>query len=141
MDYARRSVTQIPENIRVIFQQGNIINYVRRPEENLKKLGVFDLVYSIGLADYLQDKLLKNMIVFSVGLLGKNGKTTYAFKIHDRDVAAPLPPKWFCDWHFIPRSLDESSEVMTDVAKEKFELEPVDWEQSGRVAFLTLRKK
>lgn len=133
--YAVGAVRGAPPNVRVGFQQGDILGYVRRPERHAAALGRFDLVYSIGLADYLPDKLLAKMIRFTWDLLRDGGRLTYAFKIHDRDPAAPLPPKWFCDWQFVPRSLEEARALMATVAG----AQPlaVDWEPSGRIAFLT----
>ena len=133
--YARRAVGQPPPGVRVDLRQGNILSFVRRPGPHAAALGSFDLVYSIGLADYLPDRLLTKMIRFSWDLLRPGGQTTYAFKIHDRDPVAPLPPKWICDWQFVPRSLEDARRLMAAVAGDQ----PlaVDWERSGRIAFLT----
>lgn len=133
--YARGAVGEAPPNVRVDFRQGDILAYLRRPGRHAEALGRFDLVYSIGLADYLPDKLLGNMIRFSSDLLLDGGRTTYAFKVHQADPGAPLPPKWFCDWQFVPRSLDDARRLMAPVAGDR-PLE-VEWEASGRIAFLT----
>jgi hypothetical protein len=140
LEYARAAIKDIPSNIKIIFQQGDILNYIRRPDEYTEALGTFDFVYSIGLADYLKDKLLENMIDFSWKLVSPEGKMTYAFKIEDRDPFAPVPPKFFCDWHFVSRGLDEAWKIVKASLPEVSVFDAEEWEESGRIAFLTGRR-
>jgi hypothetical protein len=141
LHYARGAITAAPQNCKVTFMQGNIVRYIRDKERFVKELGPFDLVYSIGIADYLPDRLLEKMVLFSWKLLKGGGRITYAFKIKDKDPAAPLPPKWFCDWHFISRNLDDAIGVIKRSGIDNYFFEDVVWEDSGRIAFLTVRKK
>ena len=138
--FANKNISFSPSNLRINFKQGNILNYIRYPEKNRAELGVFNLVYSVGLADYLPDKLLKNMIKFSFGLLRKDGRLIFAFKIEDKDPFAPLPPKWFCDWEFVPRNLNASKKIISESGIENFELEKEEFEKSGKIVFLTVIK-
>lgn len=138
--FAESSISNKYKNISVSFKKGNIINYVRSMDKHINEMGKYDLVYSIGLADYLPDKLLKNMILFSFKLLKPNGKMIYAFKITDKDPFAPLPPKWFCDWQFVSRNLSDSWEVIKQSGIQGFRVQPEEWEESGRIVFLTIEK-
>lgn len=140
LDFSRTSITFIPDNVTLDFKKGNILHYVKHPENHQQDLGRFDCVYSIGLADYLPDKLLKNMILFSWGLLGVKGELIYAFKDFDKDPFAPIPPRWFCDWSFMPRSLKESWDLLLSSGISGYEKFPEEWEESGRVGFLRVRK-
>lgn len=138
--FAKGAIKNLPINIKIDFQQGNIISYVRHPEQYLPKFGQFDLVYSIGLADYLPDKILRKMIEFSWKLLRKGGVLIYAFKIEDRDPFAPVPPKWGCDWVFVSRSLAAVSNVISKSLLGAYTIDEPEWEESERVVFIKIRK-
>jgi len=140
LSFAKGTMPLVPRNVRLDFKVGDIIKYVRHPELHASELGRFDFVYSIGLADYLPDKLLQNLIRFCWSLLNRNGKITFAFKIEERDPFAPLPPKWFCDWEFVSRSLNEAKELMINSGIEGYELTGEEWEKSGRIVFITAKK-
>ncbi len=140
LDFAQGMIKNLPANIKIEFRQGDILNYIRRPEEHIRELGKFDFVYSIGIADYLPDKLLKNMLSFSWQLLGDRGFITYAFKIEDKDPFAPIPPKWFCDWIFVPRNTLGAVELVKSGISGNSCMEKEDWEKSGRIVFLTAKK-
>ena len=140
LEFSRNSVKKVPANIKITFKQGSILNYVRRMDKHLDELGKFDLVYSIGIADYLPDKMLKNMVLFSWKLLNDQGSIIYAFKIKENDPFAPLPPKWFCDWQFVPRNLAEAKEIMSQSGITNYKFDEDTWEASNRIVFLTARK-
>ena len=138
--YAQSRIKNIPLNIKIEFRQGDILNYVRRPEEHSKELGKFNFIYSIGLADYLPDKLLRNMLLFSWKILEQKGLVTYAFKIEDKDPFAPIPPKWLCDWVFVPRSVVDAEMLFKSGISGNYSIEKEDWEKLGRIVFLTAKK-
>jgi hypothetical protein len=140
LKFAKDAIRNIPQNIKIDFQQGNIISYVRHPEQHLSKFGKFDLVYSIGLADYLPDKILQKMIEFSWKLLRKDGVLIYAFKIEDRDPFAPVPPKWGCDWEFVSRSMAAVSNVISKSLLGAYTLDEPEWEETERIVFIKIRK-
>jgi len=140
LEYSKNSIKNMPVNVKVVFQQGSILNYVRHMDKHIDELGKFDFFYSIGIADYLPDKLLKSMILFSWKLLNDKGLITYAFKIKERDPLAPLPPKWFCDWQFVSRNLEESREIMINSGIESYKLLEDKWEDSKRIVFFNIRK-
>jgi len=141
LKYAKESINDIPKNINLVFKQGNILHYLRNPNKYKDELGMFDVVYSIGLADYLSDKLLKNMIKFSWNLLRKKGKIIFSFKIHDRDPYAPLAPKWWCDWSFVSRNIEDVKALLMSSGIESFDFGDIEWEESKRIAFFTLVKE
>ncbi len=64
-----------------------------------------DMIYSIGIADYLQDRMLDKIFKDSFNLLKSNGKLIFAYK--DYDKHKPLLLNWFCDWNFISRNEKE----------------------------------
>ena len=80
----------------------NVLNFIRRTkfyDENGKQ----DLIYSIGLADYFTDRILKTMIKNAFYGLKCGGKFVIAHK--DKDVSfSHIPPEWFCNWVFYQRN-------------------------------------
>ena len=82
------------------------------PLQYAKRFGSQNLIYSIGLADYLPDRVLKKLIRFCFDLLSQKGKLIFAFKYKERDPFAPLPPDWFCDWKYYPRTEDEFKTII-----------------------------
>ena len=138
--FAKSAVKNVPENIDVEFKQGNILSYIRKPQLHFSELGKFDLVYSIGLADYLPDRMLQNMIAFSWKLLKDEGFLVYAFKIEERDRFAPVPPSWGCDWAFVSRSMSDALNVIKNSSLGAHVIDEPEWEESGRIVFFKIRK-
>ena len=99
--FAQTALSINREKPSIVFIKENILHYARYPERYFRGLLGQDLVYSIGLADYLPDKILQGLITFAYKVLRKKGKLVLAHK--DCDTHAPLAPKWYCDWEFIPR--------------------------------------
>jgi len=123
------------------FLEGNLLHYFKYPAREAVKLGKkFDLVYSIGLADYFPDKILSGMISFALRLLNKNGVFILAHKIEERDAFAPLPPKWFCDWLFVPRTVEDVKKLIAMNLGSDCSIMHQEWEGSKKVIFLMVRK-
>jgi len=124
----------------VKFEQGNILDYVRHPDEHIKRLGLFDYVYSNGIADYLTDRILQRFIKFSYDAVKDGGRLILAFKIKEKNPGAPLTPKWMCDWVFVPRSYEDSVRVIEDSNLEGFKIVNYEWEESDMVSFISIKK-
>lgn len=121
----------------VLFIKENILNYVRYPERYREQLYGQDMVYSIGLADYLPDKILQKLTRFSYEVLGPGGQLVLAHK----DCAAhdPLAPKWYCDWEFVPRDEAAFLRLLTDAGVS----EPIKVvrERTGHIFFTVVRRQ
>lgn len=102
IEFSRSAIGNHNGHYTITFIQENILKYARYPEKYLGNLSNQDLVYSIGLADYLPDKILQGLIRFSYLALRRGGKLVLAHK--NCDAHNPLAPKWYCDWEFIPRN-------------------------------------
>lgn len=88
-------------NVAFEFSKKNILRLFNEKQRAEK----FDIVYSIGLADYLPDKIIIRMFQYAERVLRQGGRFIIAHK--DYSSYLPLPANWFCDWHFIPRLQDE----------------------------------
>ncbi|MBD3380462.1 MAG: hypothetical protein GF408_08395 [Candidatus Omnitrophica bacterium] len=70
-----------------------------------------DLIYTIGLADYLPDRILGKLLNRCVdNFLKKDGKLVIAHK--DISRYRPMPPNWFCDWNFYSRNKDDLNNLL-----------------------------
>lgn len=104
-NFSNRELQRLPGNIRVDFIREDIIAFTKT-SNFFKKNGEYDLVYSIGLADYLPDRVLKNLIKTSFEGLNRGGEFIIAHK--DKEINfSHLPPEWFCDWVFVPRNQED----------------------------------
>jgi len=90
------------------------------------------------LADYLPDRILKNMIKNSFKGLKKNGSFVIAHK--DKDITfSHLPPEWFCDWVFVSRNEADMLKVINDAELKNFSYD-IKREKSGQIFFMTITK-
>jgi SAM-dependent methyltransferase len=72
--------------------------------------GKYDLIYSIGLFDYLPDNILTRLIENMVALLEDGGLFIFAHK--DCSVYDPRISDWFCDWNYYCRTQKAFEQIM-----------------------------
>ncbi|MFZ3092069.1 MAG: PilZ domain-containing protein [Nitrospirota bacterium] len=125
-----------PKNTRLEFLNEDIVNLIKNEKwrENLSKQ---HLIYSIGLADYLPDRILKKLIYTAFSLLKIGGRLIVAHK--DRDKFKPLVPDWFTDWVFYPRNVKSVIKLVEDSVAGNYSLD-IDWEDTKKIFFLTITK-
>ena len=100
LDFSRRQIERIDTgSVDVQLIQGNIL---RLEELALGEPGSIDMIYSIGIADYLQDRMLNKIFHDCMRLLRPGGRLVVAYK--DRERNKPLVFNWYSDWNFIPRN-------------------------------------
>ena len=135
--FAREKLSNIDTgNITVNLIQGNI---VRMGDLNLGKKNCFDMIYSIGVADYLQDRMLAKMLKDSYALLKPGGKLIVAYK--DKERNKPLDFNWYGDWNFVPRSEGEFITIINDSIGEKNISIELKREGTGVIFFAMITKK
>ncbi len=103
--FSRGAVAQAPGVMEFDFLNHSVYDYIKDPGKYGEVLRGKDLVYSIGLADYLPDEILGRLITFLFGLLNPGGRLVIAHK--DSKNYRPLAPDWWCDWTFHLRNEDE----------------------------------
>jgi hypothetical protein len=69
----------------------------------IRKFGRFDIVYSIGLFDYIPDEPLIAILRTLREMLNDGGVAYINFK--DRDRYDKTPYQWLLDWHFFQRTV------------------------------------
>lgn len=129
----------LPPNVSVEFLKENILKF---PGDSLyysKRLGRQDIIYSIGLIDYIPDRILKKIIRFCFDLLVPKGKLILTHKDVSKDTKSPIPIDWFCDWQFVPRSKEQVISLLKDVMPEVTHFD-IKWESSGLIFFVIIDK-
>ena len=117
--FARSKIGTLSPNYTKKFIAGNVGLLYGDKINMVQKLGGQDLIYNIGLADYLPDGILSSLIKFCYILLNKNGRLIIAHK--NVTEYSALAPDWMCDWHFIPREKEELHNIIiTNLPKEMY---------------------
>jgi len=99
LDYSKRLIKS-QKNIEFSFLKEDIIKISLNNTQTIP-IKNQDIIYSIGLIDYLPDRVMKSFISFSYNLLKPNGQFILSHK--DQAKYNPLVQDWFCDWTFYRR--------------------------------------
>jgi len=138
LEFSRNRLKNISKNIKLNFLKEDVMQFVKSTEF-FDKHGKQDLIYSIGLADYLPDRVLKKMIKNSFVGLNPGGSFIIAHK--DKEIAfSHLPPEWFCDWEFFSRNEKDMKDLVESAEIGKFSYN-VEREKSGQIFFITITKQ
>ncbi len=137
--YSQEVLSQaVHKNFSLNYIKEDVMNLIKNPSV-LRAIGTQELIYSIGLIDYLPDRVLKKLIFVLFNLLGKNGKLILTHKNREKTFP-PLPPDWFCDWKFVPRNKDEVVRLLHSCGISGFQLHS-DTFDFGYIYFFSIFKK
>jgi extracellular factor (EF) 3-hydroxypalmitic acid methyl ester biosynthesis protein len=139
LDFAREALSGSPRNITYDFQCNSIYDYVKDPARFSGTLTGRDLVYTIGLADYIPDDVLKKLVSFMYGLLRPGGTLVIAHK--DSKNFSPLAADWWCDWTFHLRDEDETVGLVRDSGIADYTLNVIREAETNIIFFIMIEKK
>ena len=89
----------------------SMVDFFRRGIDSEIVCGVKPhLIYSVGIADYCYDEMLKGIICRAASMLREGGQMIFTHK--DRARFEVVPSAWLCDWKFVPRSEGEFSTLL-----------------------------
>ena len=136
IEFADQKLSEINTgNINIDLIQGNIL---RMEDLDLGKENSIDMIYSIGIADYLQDKMLDKMFKDCYKLLKTDGQCIVAYK--DRERNKPLSFNWYGDWNFIHRNEAEFLDLINkSMGKENISIDVIR-EHTGVIFFAIITK-
>lgn len=145
LDYSRDKIKKLNISggkIRTHYLKGDIISMISEktdsPEGKVRSKKQ-DLVYSIGLVDYMPDSYFEKFINFYFSVLKNKGEFIFA---HKNVIDHPsLASDWICDWNFIPRSKSRVLGIVKKALKGyRYGMKVKDI-GSGCMYFVTLVKK
>lgn len=143
LDFTKQTLVDLPSasrsKVQFKFIEGDVLNFSKDPQHFKDLFGHPDVIYSIGLADYLPDRVLRNVLKFCCEILAPGGRLIVAFKDKGQDEFAPLPPDWFCDWKFIPRTSEDIRSIVDGCRPADSEV-TLEWEWSKKIVFVTVQK-
>lgn len=94
----------------ITFRRYNALKMVNH-ERNLREFGTKDIIYSIGLFDYLRNDILIPLISALYRLLNPGGKLIFSFKDSDRYRTQEY--HWLVDWDsFFQRTAEEHQMII-----------------------------
>lgn len=136
LGYSEKKLDGGIRNLSLEFVHGDVLNFLK---ENSFPAG-YDLIYSVGLADYLPDRLLKRLLIAWAHLLKPGGRLLITHK--DLERSKPLAPEWFCDWGFYARTEEEMVDTFNSLQLSGFRLKmgKVEREDSQQIMFFVLQK-
>ncbi len=109
LEYARSVVAPLVANkIQTEFVQHNALRMISA-RHNVQKFGRPDILYSVGLCDYLSDRVLVPMLKAWRESVSEGGVVYVAFK--DSQRYDPTEYQWPVDWFFLQRTESECREL------------------------------
>ncbi|MDA8169982.1 MAG: PilZ domain-containing protein [Nitrospiraceae bacterium] len=131
----RLSYTDIVHQIKM--RKYNALRMVNH-EKNIKEFGSQDIIYSIGLFDYLTDDVLVRLLKALYLTLNPGGKLVAGFKDCRRYETQDY--HWLVDWNAFYQRTEEESRILIEKAGISEKCVEIDRDRSGVIIFYTLQK-
>lgn len=108
--------------------------------ENLfNKYDKQDLIYTLGIIDYISNRAARKIINILYNLLAKGGKLILTHRNRDKTFP-PLPVDWLCDWKVIARNKDEMAQLFYQAGIDGFDLD-VESDNFGYIYYFILTRR
>lgn len=120
LNYVRQQVvSHLPASCGLYPERYNALR-TRSSEATLRNFGSFDIIYSVGLCDYLTDEHLIGLFAGWRETLNEQGALYIAFK--DTERYDKTPYQWHLDWFFYQRT---ESDVVSLYERAGFDLDSI----------------
>lgn len=137
LTFSGSALTKVPPNVTLRFLHENVLDLFR-DNRYYDLIGKQDVIYILGLTEYLPERIFRRLTRFLAQLLDDNGMLVITYK--DRNITFPsLPPDWLCDWAFIKRSKDDLVKTAEELGLGKYSLR-IEKEGTGTIFFLMMTK-
>jgi len=124
LDFSKREIDSIKSDVKFCYIKENIAGFFINQQRTMAILNNFDVIYSIGLIDYVPDSLLKQLVGFCFDLLLPNG--CFVLAVKNTKVFKPLASDWFCDWNFYLRDQADLIELIKEALnREQFDIHSI----------------
>lgn len=140
LEFAKQSLIKYQNNGKIQFNfiKENVVNIYKKHEIYSKLLNKQDLIYCIGLADYIPDIIFGEMLKFSLKSLSRKGILTVAHK--NIKVHKSIASDWFCNWYFYPRSKEDVEKIVYEyLGRYKYTMK-INEDKTKHIYFVTLSR-
>lgn len=139
LDFSTKQLENRPKGIDIKGFNHSVYDYLKDPDTHRDLLGPMDMVYSIGLADYIPAEGFRDLMGFFYSLLKPGGQLVIAHK--DSKNYHPLTPDWWADWSFHLRDIDDVVNLAKTSGIENYDLTIEQEDDTNIIFFLIIRKK
>lgn len=139
LEFSKDQLKDCPKGIVIKGYNHSVYDYLKAPDTYREMMGSMDMVYSIGLADYIPADGFKDLIAFFYSMLKPGGRLIIAHK--DSKNYHPLVPDWWADWSFYLRDIDDVVNLAKESGIKNYELTIEQEDDTNIIFFLTLQKK
>ncbi|MCM8792831.1 MAG: response regulator [Candidatus Omnitrophica bacterium] len=137
LEFSKSALSNLPLNVKTRFLHENVLN-VFRDEKYFDIIGKQDIIYILGLTEYLPDRIFKRLLNFLFQLLNKKGMLVVTYK--DKDITFPsVGPDWVSDWAFIKRGKDDLIKAAKEIGADEHSLK-IEKEGTETIFFLKIIK-
>ncbi len=137
LKFSKSALNNLPSNIETRFLNENVLDIFRKPKY-YDLIGKQDIIYILGLTEYLPDRIFKRLLHFLFQLLNDKGMLVVTYK--DKDITFPsVGPDWISDWDFIKRGKDDLIKAAKELGEGNHSLK-IEREGTGTIFFLTVTK-
>jgi hypothetical protein len=137
LDFSKRRLESLNSGVKLIFANEDLRNWKDDPQKPINAFGGKDIVYSVGLYDYLPDDLLMGILLLQNAMLKDNGQMIVAFKDCSKYVSVRYD--WFVDWHFKQRTEADVDALLAKLGYRKDHVRK-SREPSGIIVFYQICK-
>jgi SAM-dependent methyltransferase len=139
LDFSRNKLNEHPKGLHFVYHNHSVYDYIKDENKYRELLAGQDMVYSIGLADYIPEDALKKLFAFFFSLLKPGGRLIIAHK--DSKNYHPLTPDWWADWTFYLRHKDEVVALAKESGITGYKLTVQQEDDTNIIFFLTIEKQ
>jgi hypothetical protein len=139
IEYSKAVLREYLKTIPIKFFQENLALFSRKPAQYQQMFGCQDLIYALGVADYLRDVSLGDLIRFCWQLLNSQGRLVIAHKDTDIDRLNLFPTEWLCEWKFYPRDKKKVMKIVKEAISGEYTYS-IEWDKSRYIFFIILSK-
>ena len=137
LKFSKSALSHLPSNVETRFLNENVLDIFRKPKY-FDLIGKQDIIYILGLTEYLPDRIFKRLLHFLFQLLNDKGMLVVTYK--DKDITFPsVGPDWISDWDFIKRGKDDLIKAAKELGEGNHSLK-IEREGTGTIFFLTVTK-
>lgn len=137
LKFTQSKLNKLPPNIQLKLLYANVLK-IFLESKYYDIIGKQDVIYILGLTEYLPERIFQRLTRFLFELLNDNGKLVITYK--DESIVFPsLPPEWFCNWNFIKRSKEDLINTAKQIGAGQYSLK-IEREGTESIFFFILTK-